>query len=327
MNKIRIGTRGSRLALIQAKLVQEAIAGADAGIETELVIVQTKGDTVQDKPLSEIGDKGVFASALEQALLAGQIDLAVHSAKDLPMRIAQGLVVESVLPRADVREMLVVKRDAVLPVSRTKAADGGGEKSFRPNEEAEEDGSITGRRFLLGTGSKRRQLQAQVYWKNVDCRLIRGNVDTRLQKLRNGMYDGILLAKAGLDRLGIGFGTEDEFDFYPMPARQFLPAACQGILAAEYREEWEFGEMLSQLSDFGTELDFCVEREVLRLLGVDCSEAVAAWCRETDDGLCLDVMYGGHKIWIQTKERSRQAGLLAAKEATERVRAEWKQDM
>ena len=102
MDKIRIGTRGSKLALKQAALVQEALSCACGDIVTELVILRTRGDQIQDSPLSELGDKGVFASELEQALLAGQIDLAVHSAKDLPMRLADGLVIAAVLPRADV---------------------------------------------------------------------------------------------------------------------------------------------------------------------------------------------------------------------------------
>ena len=110
MNKIRIGTRGSRLALKQAALVQEALQAADDGLQTEIVILRTKGDIIQDKPLAEIGDKGVFASEFEQALQEGRIDLAVHSAKDLPMTLAGGLTIAAVLPRADVRDVLVVPK-------------------------------------------------------------------------------------------------------------------------------------------------------------------------------------------------------------------------
>ena len=106
MSKIRIGTRGSMLALKQAALVQEAISQADSGIETEIVVVHTKGDKIQDKPLTEIGDKGVFASELEKSLQDGEIDIAVHSAKDLPMTLGKCLDIAAVLPRGDVRDVL-----------------------------------------------------------------------------------------------------------------------------------------------------------------------------------------------------------------------------
>ncbi|MDE7186615.1 MAG: hydroxymethylbilane synthase, partial [Lachnospiraceae bacterium] len=115
MSRIRIGTRGSRLALKQAALVQEALRKADSRIETEIVILHTKGDKIQDKPLSEIGDKGVFASEFEQALLKKEIDMAVHSAKDLPAVLAAGLTIAAVLPRADVRDVLVVPKGGRRP--------------------------------------------------------------------------------------------------------------------------------------------------------------------------------------------------------------------
>ena len=117
MNKIRIGTRGSKLALKQAALVQEALLETDRGLETEIVVVHTKGDQIQDKPLSEIGDKGVFASELERALQKGEIDLAVHSAKDLPMALAEGLFIAAVLPRGDVRDVLVIPKGGRMPFS------------------------------------------------------------------------------------------------------------------------------------------------------------------------------------------------------------------
>lgn len=294
MDRIRIGTRGSRLALVQAQMVQRALQTADAGIRTELVILQTKGDQVQDKPLSMIGDKGVFASALEEALLEDRIDLAVHSAKDLPMRTAKGLDVCSALPRADARDVLVVPKGTLPPQK--------------------------GHAFVLGTGSKRRQLQAQACWPGVTCKLIRGNVDTRLAKLADGLFDGILLAKAGMDRMGICADEDVRFDFYPLSGEEFLPAACQGIIAVEMRRADIAGKLAEQICDAGTELEFCTEREVLRLLGTSCSEAAAAWCRRQADGLCLDVMYGGRRACVRMAEQSHRAGLLAAQKATEQVR-------
>ena len=201
---IRIGTRGSRLALKQAQLVEQALRRQEKDLEIRLVIMQTKGDRVLDRPLSEIGDKGLFVSEFEQALLEEKIDLAVHSAKDLPGRLAAGLTIAAVLPRGDVRDVLL------LP----KGAKGPGE----------------GRPFCLGTGSQRRILQAGLLWEGVSCQLVRGNVETRIRKLKEGQYDGLLLAKAGLDRLEIGPETEPGLDFCPLEPERFLPAACQGII-------------------------------------------------------------------------------------------------
>lgn len=278
LKKIRIGTRGSRLALKQAALMREALSQTQNGIETEIVVIHTKGDKVQDKPFSEIGDKGVFASELEQALLDGRIDLAVHSAKDLPMMLAQGLDIAAVLPRGDVRDVLVVPKGGRMP--------GGA------------DGS-----FVVGTGSRRRQTLAGQMWGNAVCETIRGNVDTRLQKLRDGgqtAYDGILLAKAGLDRLDMISRYEGEFDFYPLTPEEFLPAACQGIIVAEAVRGSYAAARCKEITDKKTEFSFLIEREVLAWLSADCSEAAAAWCRRAGDEWMLDVMYAGNRhrvVW------------------------------
>ena len=283
MNKIRIGTRGSRLALKQAALVQEALQAADDSLQTEIVILRTKGDIIQDKPLAEIGDKGVFASEFEQALQEGHIDLAVHSAKDLPMTLAGGLTIAAVLPRADVRDVLVVPKQGRMPQEQS-------------------DG---GTAFRIGSGSRRRQLLAGKLWKNVVCENIRGNVDTRLRKLQEGGYDGIILAKAGLDRLGIGCKDSDSssssddasaFFFCPLPPELFLPAACQGMIAVEAAQGSEAEDICRQITDAETMLCFQVEREVLQQLSADCSEAAAAWCRQEQDRLILDAMYAGHHV-------------------------------
>lgn len=294
MDKIRIGTRGSRLALRQTSLVQEALRRADSGIETEIVIVRTKGDKVQDKPLSEIGNKGVFASELEQALTENKIDIAVHSAKDLPMALAEGLIIAAVLPRADVRDVLVVLKGGKVP-RQAGNCEGGGDtyaiESGKGIHTIENDRGT----YVIGSGSRRRQIQAGQLWGNVICENIRGNVETRLRKLQEGSYDGILLAKAGLDRLGICSGQEDAFTFYPLPPEQFLPAACQGIIAVEAVEDSSAAELCRKITDAETEACFLVEREVLAQLSADCSEAAAAWCRREQGRLVLDVMYAGNR--------------------------------
>ena len=329
MNKIRIGTRGSKLALRQASLAQEAILQADSRIETEIVVVHTKGDKIQDKPLNEIGDKGVFASELEQALLDGQIDLAVHSAKDLPMALADGLNIMAVLPRGDVRDVLVIPKGGRMPLPAKNVLEN--EPSAKGIEAAEAVNDL-GRRFVIGSGSRRRQQLAVQMWENVVCENIRGNVDTRLRKLNEGggdgiTYDGIILAKAGLDRLGIGPEQEEGFAFYPLLPGQFLPAACQGIIAVEALEGSNVTGLCRRITDEETELCFLVERKVLASLAADCSEAAAAWCRREEDGLALDVMYAGRRVrlvcaadsYIDKKEENRaehlRAGLEMARKA------------
>lgn len=311
MDKIKIGTRGSRLALRQAALVQEALSCACGDIVTELVILRTRGDRIQDSPLSELGDKGAFASELEQALLAGQIDLAVHSAKDLPMRLADGLTTAAVLPRADVRDVLVVPKGGRVP--------GDGDQIFR-----------------LGTGSRRRQFLAGKVWENVVCEEIRGNVDTRLRKLQEGSYDGIILAKAGLDRLEIAFDREEAFAFYPLSPEVFLPAACQGILAVEAVEGSDAAGLCKGISDAETALCYAVEREALAQMSADCSETAAAWCRilgeeesrnggssETPygaDRLVLDVMYADRRVKM-TGLVSEAEGIRLARCAAQSVKS------
>lgn len=282
MDNIRIGTRGSKLALRQAALVQEAISKACGGIGTELVILRTRGDRIQDLPIAAVGDKGIFALELEQALLSGQIDLAVHSAKDLPMRLAAGLSIVAVLPRADVRDVLVVPKGGKVPVRRRNVRDGCETKdtekpAIQSQKEPEESSCV----FRVGTGSRRRQLLAAKVWENVICEEIRGNVDTRLRKLHEGGYDGIILAKAGLDRLGSNPEWERAFDFHPLSPEVFVPAACQGILAVEAVQGSAAAEICKEISDAETELCYVVEREALAQLSADCSEAAAAWCRRT----------------------------------------------
>lgn len=332
MSKIRIGTRGSRLALKQAAMVQEALAQTDDGIETEIVILHTKGDKILDKPLGEIGDKGVFVSEFEQALLKGEIDLAVHSAKDLPMRLAKGLTIAAVLPRGDVRDVLVTPKGGRMPltVRGEQSSDGtlGNAEAAHTFEE----------KFVLGTGSRRRQQQAGQIWKNVVCENIRGNVDTRLRKLKDSQsqtacnsglhketadeavviytadYDGIILAKAGLDRMEIMSEYGDAFAFYPLAAEQFLPAACQGIIAVEAVQDSAAAVLCRKITDAETELCFLVEREVLTQLSADCSDAAAAWCRREQEELILDVMYAHNRVRHSCAART-QSEVIMTQEA------------
>ncbi len=342
MNKIRIGTRGSRLALKQAALVQEALRQASDGIETELVVLHTQGDKVLDKPLAEIGDKGIFVSEFERALTEGEIDIAVHSAKDLPMSLAQGLVIAAVLSRGDVRDVLVIPKGGRLPWAVKECPD--------------EPGRMIQNTYVIGTGSRRRQKQADWLWENVICENIRGNVDTRLRKLKSGsveavrggrecgeaecggsIYDAVILAKAGLDRLEIMSRYAEQFSFYPLAPEQFLPAACQGIIAVEAAEGSPAAALCRRINDGSTELCFLVEREVLAQLAADCSEAAAAWCRWEEGRLLLDVMYAENRTALSSDGGSgvgetgtgqediwRQKGLGMARKAAKLVKGQGK---
>ncbi len=336
MDRIRIGTRGSKLALKQAALVQEALLRAAGFAETELVILPTRGDRIQDKPLSEIGEKGVFASELEQALLDGRIDAAVHSAKDLPMTLADGLEIAAVLPRADVRDVLVIPKDGRMPTLRSPLAcmqsDAGDSLFMGQLLQSGTESACTkicggtdskGEIFRVGSGSRRRQLLAGMLWENVACENIRGNVDTRLRKLQEGGYDGIILAKAGLDRLGIGGekgNDEEAFCFCPLSPKIFIPAACQGIIAVETMRDSAVETLCRKVTDAETELCFRVEREALWQLAADCSEAAAAWCRQECDRLTLHAMYAGQSVRLECRANL-QEGRLMAEQAAKLLKA------
>lgn len=330
MNKIRIGTRGSKLALKQAALVQEALQQAQDGIETEIVLIHTQGDRILDKPLAEIGDKGVFVSEFEQALTKGQIDIAVHSAKDLPMKLAQGLFIAAVLPRGDVRDVLVVPKGGRLPKAAEECSGKSGSVLY---ETAAKEQQRTGDIYVIGTGSRRRQQQAEQLWEHVTCESIRGNVDTRLNRLKESsravrsgsecgkaeyggtVYNGIILAKAGLDRLDVISQYGEEYDFYPLSPERFLPAACQGIIAVEAAEDSMAAGLCRKITDAETKLCFLTEREVLTQLAADCSESAAAWCRQEQGNLILDVMYARNRVSISCETGSRMKERREGREA------------
>ncbi|MDX8417262.1 MAG: hydroxymethylbilane synthase [Absicoccus sp.] len=238
MTKLRIGTRTSPLATIQTQMVVDALQ-----VPVQIVPIISKGDQIQDRSLASIGGKGLFISAFEQALLNDQIDMAVHSGKDMPSQIRDGFAVPAVLARANPADLLI---------SKTKIQPGA----------------------IIGTSSPRR---AQLYTRiDPTCQIktIRGNVETRLRKLEEGDYDGLILAQAGLDRLHIDLSS------YVVQALDILPATAQGIIAIETKAGFTLPK---DIDDKKTHVLFDTERKLMALMHADCHDAASAYAQWIDD--------------------------------------------
>ena len=302
--KIRIGTRGSELARKQTELVIDAISKAYPDCVCETVILRTEGDRILDKPLMEFGGKGVFVTEFEEALQEGKIDLAVHSAKDMPMELAKGLTICGVLPREDVRDVLVTRKDHPLQMEHflqeRKQEEGTsdwmekereiGAQNAEPVVECKvtENQHSALEMYRIGTSSLRRQCQIEQLYSNVQCVSIRGNVPTRLCKLRDGEYDGVVLAAAGLRRLNLL--QEEDLEYHYFDVEDMLPAGGQGIIAIEGREQDEIAECMKKISDPDAWLQLKTEQEVLHLLNAGCHEAVGVVTNLTAGKIELHIM-------------------------------------
>jgi len=256
---IRLGTRKSKLAMVQTMMVAEALKKAEPGLEVEIVPVVTTGDKILDRALTEFGGKGVFISEFEEGILDGRFDAAVHSAKDMPMELQKGLEVVAVLPRTDAEDVFVTVK---------------GRK-------------ITNQPMVIGTGSMRRQLQIMEQ-KDAVCKLIRGNVDTRLGKLYDGQYDAIILAAAGLKRLGLL--TDERFEFEYLPTNDFTPAGGQAIIAIEAKKDSEFTELFAKINHEPSACALKTERYALECLGAGCNEAVGVYSYLEDGNLIIQLL-------------------------------------
>lgn len=244
---IKIGTRKSKLALAQTNMVVNEIKKYFPLINIEVVHFTTKGDKVLNKPLINIGGKGVFVTEIEDALINKEIDLAVHSAKDLPLQLQDNLTISAVLKRGNYRDTLVTVKGKEIDFSKET---------------------------VIGTGSNRRKLAFKNLYPNATFKDIRGNVDTRLNKLYNGEYDGIILAMAGLERLDLL--SDSRFTFTPFDYKEFVPAPCQGIIAIESRNN-DLTEILSKINHKDTFYSFQTERHILNILNADCGMPLGAY--------------------------------------------------
>jgi hydroxymethylbilane synthase len=269
-----IGSRGSRLALWQAEQARTRLKLLNPELEIKIEIIKTTGD-VKNDPLSVIGGKGVFTKELEDALLAGRIDIAVHSLKDLPTVLPDGLAISAICEREDPRDALVLRSDLRL------------EKSSLLN---------LPERAVVGTSSPRRLAQLKALRADVVGKDLRGNVDTRIRKLDEGQYDALVLASAGLLRLGLGDRISAR-----IPIEEILPAVGQGAIAIEIRSDDKFAvESTSRLDHRETRLACLAERSFLRGLGGGCQLPIAAHATIAGDMLMLDGLVAkpdGAQIW------------------------------
>ena len=290
MKPLRIGTRGSALALWQARSIGETLRTV-TGIESELVIVKTSGDKFQQKSFDEIGTKGVFIKELEDALLAHRVDLAVHSMKDVPTEIPGPLTIAAICKRHDVCDALLSTSGAPLAQLPSGAR--------------------------VGTSSLRRKAQLLYVRSDLQMLDIRGNVDTRIEKLKRGDFDAIVLAKAGLDRLGLSSNITEV-----LPTDVCLPAAGQGAIGIESRsDDTETLNIISQLNDAETRSGVEAERAALAGLEGGCQVSIGAWGRVEEGKLLLEVVVLSpdgtqrlrEKIWGAMNEAVRLGETVAAK--------------
>jgi len=259
---ITIGTRASKLALAQTEIVHASLLGLGPDLDIRIEHVTTKGDVVQDRPLSEIGGNGLFVTQIEEALRAGRLDLAVHSAKDLSSRLSPDMVLAAFLPRADPRDVLV-SRDSVRLANLPSGS-------------------------RVGTSSPRRACLLGALRPDLVLLDIRGNVDSRLRKMHEGQYEAIVLAAAGLERLGLAECVTEWFD-----PHVFIPAVGQGALAVEVRaEDHVIIELAARLNDLGTATAVRAERAFLAAIGGSCSLPVGAYATIEDGSLQIRGMVG-----------------------------------
>jgi hydroxymethylbilane synthase len=256
-NRIVIATRKSALALAQSRAFIARMAALHPGVLFDELLVTTTGDVVQDRPLADIGGKGLFVKEIEEALLDGRADIAIHSLKDVPPQLLPSLSIECIPEREDPRDVLVTRSGQTLatlpPASR------------------------------VGTGSLRRRVQLLAYRPDLEVVAIRGNVDTRLRKCETGEVDAVVLARAGLNRLGLSARATEN-----IAPEVMLPAVGQGALGIEQRaDDRRVSELLAPLSHSDTKILVSAERGVMLAINGNCTTPVAAFGMRQGDSLHL----------------------------------------
>jgi hydroxymethylbilane synthase len=294
---IRIGTRGSPLALAQAREVEARLAAAHGpgAYRYEICVIRTSGDRIQDRPLSEAGgSKGFFTKEIEEALLAGEIDIAVHSMKDMPTELPAGLAVHCYLPRQDVRDAFIGRGAASL----AELAPGA----------------------IVATSSLRRQAQVRRLRPDLQVEALRGNVETRLKKLADGVANATILAMAGLNRLGL----QDRVSS-PVPVEVMLPAVAQGAVGIESRaEDLAMAKLLVPINHQATALAVTAERAFLAKLDGSCRTPIAGLAELGEAGFSFRGMIlspDGRECFESMRQGSPQEAVRLAVDAAEELLA------
>ncbi|MEM0332231.1 MAG: hydroxymethylbilane synthase [Archaeoglobaceae archaeon] len=282
--KIVVGSRGSKLALAQTKKVLDRLVAE--GYEVQLKIIKTEGDIMKDKPLHEFKGRGAFVRAIDQALAKGEIDVAVHSYKDVPTARVEGTVIAAVLERDSPCDVLI---------------------------------SRDGRRFeelpngaLIGTSSLRRRAQLLRLKKDLRFGILRGNLDTRIRKLKEGFYDAIVVAEAGIQRLGI------DIRYHRFSPEILVPAANQGIIAVATRKGEE--ELVNFMNDEKTWIEAEVERAVVRELGIGCAIAAGVYAEVLGDSVRLICEIFGDRYVRVDEKLSKSLAIKEAEEVARRIK-------
>lgn len=283
--KIKVGSRGSKLALAQSRQILSELEQKNPGIEFELIVIKTKGDIIQDVLLHKMNDKGIFVKEIEEALLTKKIDMAVHSMKDMPSTGTKGLKFFGVPKREDPRDAIVFA-EGITSIS---------------------DVPVNGK---IGTGSKRRAFQLKRLRPDLDIVPIRGNVDTRIRKITDENLAGVVLAAAGIKRLGL----EEKIGQY-LEVEEMIPAPTQGILALQIREDdLRMEEILKKIEDEESKEQMMCERAFMEALGGSCHVPMGAYCLLDKEEALIYGVYGdeeGEKL-VTKSIKSKRSEIEAA---------------
>ena len=284
--KIIIGSRGSKLAIIYAQMAKDKLVQNTKFNSDEIIIkeIKTEGDQIQNVRLSEVGGKGLFSTNIENELLKKNIDIAVHALKDMPSEETEGLLTSCFLERNDPREILISKRNEHL-------------KDLPLNA-------------IVGTSSFRREFQIKRIRKDLKCKLIRGNVDTRIRRLKENSYDAIILSYAGINSLGLGKNISQTFS-----TTELIPCAGQGVIALQCRNnDEELIELLKKINHQSTHSSIKAERNVLKVLEGDCETAVGVFASINGDKITLEAelfsLDGSKRFHLKSSENIDKANEL-----------------
>ena len=295
--KIIIGSRGSRLALIYADRAKNEILKVHSAQDIEIKSITTEGDKILDRRLSENGGKGLFCKKIEEELLEKKIDIAVHSLKDMPSEETEGLLTNCFLKRNDPREILISKENKKIEDLNSNA--------------------------IIGTSSFRREFQLKKIRADLNYQLIRGNIDTRIKKLNNGLYDAIILSYAGIKSLNLNQNISQTFS-----TSEIIPSAGQGVIALQCRKD--DSNLIDILKNVNHQLTYnCIlaERNVLKILEGDCETAVGAFARIENNKIYIEAelfSIDGKKRFYNKASKNIEQALELGKEVGEILKKESK---